>query len=620
MTGAAFTVVSVPIGEYLHPAHPVLPADEESRLVVDEFARLGGLAEGWTVAPAERHRTNVDAWLREWANNGRPRNSVVVWLGHGSSTGDDALLATYDSDVDSGVAPEDVARLIRAEWGTRRAEDGAWTLVVIEACGAARFAQLVSSVLQGRANVPQRMAVVGVGSEGTSYLGDFRAALTQAIDSYQINDEEIRPHDLVGRISDWLEARWVADLDLRRADPIPWRRPWAGSVTAPIDIYDELREFLTTLTDDERGHFLPKAQGAEQGELAWYFVGRARERAEIAGWLRTAPAGMLVVTGRAGSGKSALLGNVLVYAGPELRDLLTRASRLEPVPAAERPPDHAFDAVIHLTGMTTGDLVHRLTDAAGLPAHPAGAEPGSEVEALLAGIGDRPFTLLVDALDEAQQSASLASTVLRRVAALPRGRVVVGTRMSTKEGPDQPDTDDEDLLDALGRGATVLRVDRDPDAIATYVRRRLTASRTPEPTVERVVDLVGARPRQFLFARLAVHEVLARPSLMDAELAVLLSGDHRTLFAAAVDRLTAAAPANHPLLEALALAQGRGLPETDRIWATVATALADGLAITHRDIKDLLTTAAPYIMLDAEAGQSVYRLSHQTFREHFLAR
>ena len=71
--------------------------------------------------------------------------------------------------------------------------------------------------------------------------------------------------------------------------------------------------------------------------------------------------------------------------------------------------------------------------------------------------------------------------MLRRIAALPTGRVVVGTRRSTHEGPDLPDTDAEDLLDALGRAPStvVVDVERDPEAVATYVRRRLAAQAIP---------------------------------------------------------------------------------------------------------------------------------------------
>ena len=166
----------------------------------------------------------------------------------------------------------------------------------------------------------------------------------------------------------------------------------------------------------------------------------------------------MIVTGRAGAGKSALLGNVYQYTRPELREILIRGGHIERVAnEEERPPDNAFDVIVHLTGVTTSELVHRLADAIGV-ALPVGelAESGQDLESLLDSLGDRPFTVLVDALDEAQEPATIASTVLRRLAALPRTRVVVGTRASTREGPDQPYTADEDLLVALA-GSTRTR-------------------------------------------------------------------------------------------------------------------------------------------------------------------
>jgi len=53
----------------------------------------------------------------------------------------------------------------------------------------------------------------------------------------------------------------------------------------------------------------------------------------------------------------------------------------------------------------------------------------------------------------------------------------------------------------------------------------------------RTADAIG---QEFLHARLAVHEIIARPDLLThpAELAKLVTGTHRDLFAAAVARLT----------------------------------------------------------------------------------
>jgi hypothetical protein len=88
-----------------------------------------------------------------------------------------------------------------------------------------------------------------------------------------------------------------------------------------------------------------------------------------------------------------------------------------------------------------------------------------------------------------------------------------------------------------------------------------------------------------LFARLAVHELIAQPELLapssSQDLAALLDGNHRSLFAFAVGRLTKASRTARPLLEALALAQGRGVPRSEGIWAQIATALAGSRIVHH---------------------------------------
>lgn len=185
----------------------------------------------------------------------------------------------------------------------------------------------------------------------------------------------------------------------------------------------------------------------------------------------------------------------------------------------------------------------------------ATACPRSDVGLLLDALRarGRPVTLLADALDEAQEPIAIAGGILRRIAALPSGRVVVGTRASTDEDPDEPDAGHRNLLDALGPHATVM-VERDPAAMSTYVTRRLTAAHAghklneSDAAIHKVASLVAGSDRQFLFARLAIHEILARPGVLDPsrrdELVTLLSGDHRSLFAVAVNRLAAVSPAS----------------------------------------------------------------------------
>ena len=455
--------------------------------------------------------------------------------------------------------PDALAEPILSEWTTRSDSSGAWAIVVVEACGAGRFVELLDERCRGL-NTPSRLALIGAGGKGTTFLGRFRDALAGALNAYESNDRAIRIRDLVSAVEDRLRAAGGEDpvvltRSLGGATPIRRRREFDQDVTAPLDVYRELRAYLEGLPEDKKSHFIPKAQGAEQGELAWFFEGRAHERRQICAWLRghatDGSHGLLVVTGAAGSGKSALLGNLVVHATPQLRDLLISTNLIEPLSDDQAPGDDVFDDTVLLTGLSTSALVTRLVKDAGFGEPPAGLELSQRIDWLLDRIRERPrsFTLLTDALDEAQDPFAIAGSVLRRLAAVPGCRVIVGTRRSTNEGPDLPEPADENLLDALGGRARfdVVTVEHDPDAVRAYVRRRLTASLEPSgPSVGEAIDSVAeniaGRDREFLYARLAVHELLATSTLLTdparaGDLAALLARDHRELFRHAVDRL-----------------------------------------------------------------------------------
>ncbi|MGH3569695.1 MAG: WD40 repeat domain-containing protein [Pseudonocardia sp.] len=419
----------------------------------------------------------------------------------------------------------------------------------------------------------------------------------------------------------------VEDAALRRRVPVP------AGFSIPMDVRAVVQQVLAELSDDERRHFVPKAQGAELGEVSWYFEGREDERHRIVDWLRSASSGLRVVTGRAGSGKSALLGDVLVRSRLELSRVLVDHGLLASLAQHESPPPEVFDTALHLTGLNPVDVVDRLSVDLQLADTARREEPlSARIDALTRSIRERKAatTILVDALDEAVDPLTVAAAVLRPLVAIPGMRVVVGTRRSTHEGPDQPEPDDQNLIDALGADRSqTIEVSRDPLAISRYVCRRLltglaTQQLDLEPAaIDAVGNAIAAAGREFLFARLAVHELLASPELLTNPIGLtgLLGGDHRTLFASAVDRLRRRRPAHAPLLRALGFAQGRGLPMRDGVWAAIANALSeqDGLdhVVSDADISVLLYDAAPYIMIDSEHGQTVYRLAHRTFVEHF---
>ena len=106
--------------------------------------------------------------------------------------------------------------------------------------------------------------------------------------------------------------------------PLPESTPPA--VQATVDAQREFQTVLANVDPRIRNHFFAKAQGAELGTPAWHFAGRVAERRQIAHWLSTTADGMLVVTGRAGSGKSAILGMLLACSDPAFVDALPNSA------------------------------------------------------------------------------------------------------------------------------------------------------------------------------------------------------------------------------------------------------------------------------------------------------
>ncbi|MEW5354876.1 AAA family ATPase [Streptomyces sp. 16-176A] len=637
-----FTVITLPMDTYVDTSRfaelPEVVAEADS--VAELLSGWGGEHRPWQ--GEDRTGGATEARLREWSRAQPPRNSVLLWFGHGESNEDDALLAVRGAgvdDEDDSVRPDRLGEhIVRQHRG--RAREDCWAIVVIEACGAARFVdQLLMYVMDRRA--VERLVIIGSGADqGMGYLASFREVLTTVLDEFSGNYSHIRLRDLTQRIQDLLEPGRV--WYQLAGDEILVRRDGAA---APV---------IMTLEDYARPHAEAAAEtpaadlapvpaaasppvpaGSPSGELSWLFVGRRAERDRIAGWLADAAHGVLAVTGPPGCGKSALLGHILLRAagrgaspgpGPALRH--------EPWP--EDLPRPRADTFLNLTGASVRQVVEQLAEVFGVAALPDASNDDERIRALLDAVrpGERCRTLFADALDASDDPNRLAD-LLRAFGALPGVRVVVGTRPSSADSLDVPRAVVEDLLEGLGCPADdTVRLRRDPQDLAVYVREALLAERDafahPEidldAAVQRVVALVCTAPqpaaeRDFLYATLAVHEIIADPALLlerrRADLADLLGKDHRRLFAAVVARLRDALPGSTAVLRALAFAQGHGLPRAERIWATVASAL-DDTPVDAALLDAVARAAAPYIMLDAEDGQAVYRLAHRTFRDFLL--
>ncbi|MFJ4678608.1 AAA family ATPase [Kitasatospora sp. NPDC088783] len=646
LPGGGVELFPVNFTAYQHPYLPDLDTERHVREIADLLAPYRARTTAWAVPADKRDRQAVEDRLALWSDPTHPpgRNTVLYWVGHGSA----GHLAHHrtPAPITNGVTPADIAQAI----GSRQLHpDNAdtWAIVVLDACFSQDFARAVHLELFTHHRGADRYLLLSTAAQGPAELGTLTRALRRALHVTFPAQPAIGLLTLGRHLATELGG-FVDDLTLddHRDQLVNQSANAAAAISAPLDQIAELQAVIDQLPADEQRHFLPKASGAELGELAWYFHGRSLQRDQILRWLATATHGTLIVTGPAGAGKSALLGHVLLHTNTRLYDILTRHGHLTPLPPGTPRPDDPFDLTAHLAGLTPARTFHLIAAAAGLPdlAQQAteGRPPADLTTRLLAALRarDKPLTLLLDALDEADQPLVIADQILRPLAALPQVRIMVGTRRSTREGPDQPTPTDTDLLDALhphpaatgtpqAAGPQRVEVTQDPEALAGYLNAKLHAAKrrgTLHADEAAIADAVhrlvtdnqhgSAEPQHFLYVRLAAHEILADPDLL-TDPTPLIGRTHRQLFTYALQRLDRTDARYTPLLRALGLAQGRGLPDQDGIWATAADALTPDAGDTHAAIAPLVRDAAPYLALDHESGQSVYRLAHRTFTEHF---
>ncbi|SES43527.1 AAA family ATPase, partial [Lentzea albida] len=615
MTDQHIEIFPVAFGYYADPGLPPLDGVEaEVSTLAGLLADFGGVVTDWPVPMHDRGSDAVEARLAHWSGS-EHRFSVLYWVGHASSDRIGPRLQHARSHEREGLAGIDAARMARVIAPRSRDESEQWHIVVIDTCWSAAFVQQVSASVDAMPGGRQFL-LVGTSGDGATNLGRFTAALRAVLRHNFGASDRISLWDLAGELRRTLPRAEVVpkkitdDAVLRRTTPL---------TGAPLDVIDEINAVLADLSADERAHFIPKAQGGELGEVTWYFQGRRTESERITTWLATNDHGLLAVTGAAGSGKSALLGNLLAHTRPQLRSVLTRHGLITELTRQQRPQDNTFTVVLHLTGLSTQDALARIAAELILDDPYPGITLTESIDQLLAEVARRaPLTILADALDEAVDPLTVANALLRRLGSLDGVRVIVGTRRDTSEGPDQPPSERRNLLDAL-RANDTIALTRDPQAIGLYVASRLTTAFGQTNGINSTAIAIGISSHEFLFARLAVHEILAAGTLPTATaLDDLLTTDHRGLFHRAVTRLSHAHPAATPVLRALAHAQGRGLPIRDGVCALTATALASH-EISDAEVHTVLDAAAPYVLLDTEHGQTVHRLAHRTFAEHFTA-
>ena len=328
-----------------------------------------------------------------------------------------------------------------------------------------------------------------------------------------------------------------------------------------------------------------------------------------------------MVTAGPGSGKTAVLGLVSALTHPEHR----RTVPIDAIqlPPAAIPPVGAVDVTIYAGGLTHDQVQAGLAAAAQIRAGTIG-ELITALDARATASG-RPFTAIIDALDEAADPAQLITRVLRPVIDHAHGvRLLLGTRPHLLK-----------LLQPPGTPARVGVIDLDAprwadrQALTVYTIRNLIEAspdspyRDAQPRQARsVADAVAdAADPSFLVARITSTTLAAAGTIADptdphwrASLP-RLPGD--AMRKDLDTRLGPDAARARDLLRPLAYAEGQGLPWED-IWAPLASRIS-GHTYTNDDLHWLRQHAGSYVVEATEASRSAYRLYHQALTEHLRA-
>ncbi|MFD5551392.1 caspase family protein, partial [Streptomyces goshikiensis] len=572
-------------------------------------------------------------WARKWRATGGHGPAVVLWSGHGVlDDGELRLIVrdTVDPEFDGEVHS---ANLLASTASLSGADQ---VLLLIDTChaGAGVVPSLKKALdrLSQRNLPPGRWAWFGViascrpqekAEAGGVLLDAFARVLREGPRTDEYRHEWSRRNGQVSgnTVIQAVLAEWPSEVGHRPLnamtgrDRLMFANPLRAAATEP-----ELVE-----------HLVQAARGAAPDDEGWFFSGRRRVLGEITEWLEARRPGLFLVTGSAGSGKSAVLGRIATLSDPA-----HRADVLAHQPLTPRDPDPGEDSVdvaLHLRGFTVQQLAEAIARRLSLPRPQTPAALIAEVEK---GWPEsrRRLVLVLDGLDEAapDQAHPVVEQLLAPLSRL--SCVLLGSRDRPFRPQQEPgeslDQAVSRLLDVRAR-ASDLDAESDTESdIREYCRRRLLARGLTDPDATTATGLVAGRASTrsggFLFARMATDSLLRRFAAAGAEGWDWAEAIPSSISAAFTEDLRDGPKrerdgevlphAAEDLLTALAWSAGNGMPARG-VWEAAASALSgDGIEYGPEDVDWLLNEYGRYVVEDTDGTQAVYRLYHREFIAH----
>ncbi|MFH8699036.1 AAA family ATPase [Streptomyces chartreusis] len=408
-------------------------------------------------------------------------------------------------------------------------------------------------------------------------------------------------------------------------------------------------------------YWLDRATGRPQeNDSGWYFRGREELNRTIADFLSpSSTRGVMLVTGCAGSGKSAVLARAVTLSNPAFRRTSLFKVAEDVSPADTIPAEGSVTAAVPARHLSAARAAGDLLDALGLAKKQVTAtdDPvavwSHQLQEYVRTCG-QTVTLVLDGLDEAQEQARIIGDVLaplaascgppvpaqrhdEREAAPPAVRLLVGVRASRTLGdaPRAVSDDDPGLLHSLWNTFPTAQVEHTDSTssqadMGLYLEALIGDALDGEAVQEVVPRVVDAVWPSFIDARLAGDQLrraedplaLARSEdwykkTLTSGIRGLLQRDLRLAEADGLPPRTALA-----LLKAAAYAKGQGVPWGE-VWPAMAGVflLPERLDAEHWDqmIEKLLGgRLSGYLAHAVEDDRRVYRPAHEELADVLL--
>ncbi len=593
---------------------------------------LGELADSPT-------KKQVDAALEQWDGFDRNRGILVCYItGHGEQHNREHRLVLSSSTP--GWPSSMLATRQVLEWLRDRFDNA---LVVVDTCYAGDVAALLSTLDD---DLPDGWIVI---ASASAHQYARVGALTNAVQAF-VDGGATDPGfpflqfgDLFKTLSTALRGqRWKF-----LTTPLEWterpayfpNRHYSPDVDERVQVAPA-RQDVAMLASDVVAHWDPRSRGvADASTPGVLFTGRDRLMAALVEAARGEP-GAFVVTGSAGCGKSAVLSRLVTLSDPGFRSRYPEAIDAPGEDDGSRPRPGDVDVAVLAKGLVAQSALDAIRERFGIPA--VSDESIEETLLRIHGVRSklRVSTLVVDALDEAEDPRGILSAVLAPLVRHPDApwlRLLVGVRGTVSATRDPIDKIDDSLASVTIRALDALPVDAGAPPywssvdLAEYVQRLLrtpvdTVTPTPYSTaldvdVRRLAQAVSETSgTSYVLARLISDQLRRRLDRQDPDDMVW----RRASGASLADIIEAELESDYSeparrevvrhLLAAASLARGRGVPRRS-VWPSLARALdPTGREYSDDDISALIGYhIGGYLIRDTAENATVYRPFHDAF-------